>query len=331
MGEYLNLFKKAGLEEILQPALIGAGAGGLGMGAASMLNNDDEKASVGDRLKSGLGSAAKGALLGGLAGAGYGGIKEIAANNFTPPPAVKDILDTSSQKLDSNPFGVSHPFLAQLGNVLHAPEWLSGAAGAASGMGLVRSMRSAGKNIADSSIAKITEKKPFAVDPLTSAEALQSARSRVGAGGAADKVMSSFTNLFKNTNTARKAAIEQITKNNFPGVGRLGTDPSQGPALHSPIPNAGALPMDQLKGTTKLLHADNFAKGNLAKQQSAARSILQGIENPISSSAKRYGTAGLAGAATAVGGHAAAKHLFDRYLNTYPEEQLRLWNELAKQ
>lgn len=335
MGQALELFKSAGIEELLSPAALGAGVGGLGMGAASYLNNDDENASFGDKVKQSLGSGLKGALLGGAAGAGIGGIQQLADKVTAHPEGVQNILNSTSQQLDTDAFGVHHPFAAQLGNFVRAPEWLTGGVGAGLGMGAVKSMRNAGNYIADAATKKVTNK-AFHVNPERAATALNGARGDAGAVGGTDRLMNKFINMFKGSDVARKGAVENLTRNNYSAVERLGgvAGPPV-PGQHSP----GAL-----AGVQKLLSHDNYGQpgsqsilDKLMKRSPsestarASRSILDSVHSPLKANAGRYAMGAGAGAATALGGQYAASKLFDTYLNgKYSPEQLQLWNELSR-
>ena len=115
MATALELFKQANLESILNPAMIGAGIGGLGYGASSFINDEEKDTST--KLKNSLLSALKGAGIGGLAGAGYGAGKEVLSQLSAPKDAVGKLLQ-NNPNLDASPHGKNHFIEAMAGNAV---------------------------------------------------------------------------------------------------------------------------------------------------------------------------------------------------------------------
>jgi len=112
----LELFKKADLQDYLKPALIGAGVGGLGMGAASFMNHQEGETPK-DRAKRILTSSLTGVGLGGVAGAGYQAAKEqwfspgsaaqTAKSNIEKAKEVisKKFPGTDTESVSTKPYG----------------------------------------------------------------------------------------------------------------------------------------------------------------------------------------------------------------------------------
>lgn len=130
----LELFKRAGIEDYIKPGLVGAGIGGAGMGLASMFGGEDGE-TPGDKRKRILGNMLKGTALGGAAGLGYQGLKDLAGSTQDPGiQGLKDkLMGRTGKELDTEPFGVHHPGAQKLVNLTHADTTTDAAVGAGVG------------------------------------------------------------------------------------------------------------------------------------------------------------------------------------------------------
>jgi hypothetical protein len=307
-----EIFKKAGLEQLIDPALIGAGVGSLGMGAASYLNNDDEDASMGDKLKGALGSALKGGLLGAGAGAAFGGAKQMFNQVTEPSPNVQSLLQSSPTPLDKQPFSYNHPIQSMFSSMVNMPTWLASTLGGAAGLKGVHSARGAGQTIADRVLA--TQKPNTPVNPVQAAQSLIGARGDMGSAKASDRVLNGLQSMLKNTGTARRSAIEHLMRQS-PSALPMGT------------------PGDAHNSALRMVQADQFkGLGSGAGAQAVeASKIVKSLQNPKTMGLARYGAGGILGAAAAPLGLGAIDKAHRGILKSiYPEEQLKLWSELAK-
>lgn len=332
MATALSIFKKAGLENLVSPALIGAGIGGLGYGASSFFGDKDPNKSTKDKLTGALGDAAKGIALGGLAGAGVGGATELYHNLFSKPENIQNLVAGSKEKLDTSPYPVHHPFGALFGNLGHSDSKIQdaitgGAVGATAGATKEHLTRSAGKLQADSALGGLLSKKPEArTFPNDNAlEAASDLGKHRGAIQSDNKSLVSMLSGIKNksmdTPQSREAAIAHLMKTMPHDVAANGPMPTDEHRL------------SMLKSRAEsLLTADKTHSTPDAISQASSR-IVNSLEHPFASGFKGYSGAALKGGASGAALlpilRAVIGKAQDASLNlSYSPEQLKLWNQL---
>lgn len=314
----LQIFKQAGIEDILSPALIGAGVGGLGYGAASYMNNNDPNASTGSKLKSSLSSALKGSALGGVAGAGIGGAHELYNQLTAKPEAIQKLVSSSKDKLDTQPFPVNHARQALLGD-LSTSYLTGGAVGGAAGAGLTRAARGAGQLVADKALASQGDHEG-GDRIMSAAKDLGMARGAIGSSPV-DKLTNPLSAALRNTRFGRDGAIEHLLKSDGTGA-----DPNMGPpaqAEHS---------REMAKTRAEALmgpEGDRTYRGAGERSQHASK-IINRMFSPKMTAVKDYGKGTVAGALAVPTIQKLISMTQKGYLNTaYSPEQLQLWNQMA--
>jgi hypothetical protein len=131
-----------GISPYAKSGLIGAGLGGLGMGAASMLGGDNEHMG---------GNILKGMALGGAGGLGYQAVQNKWFNpdkGMTPELAqLKQRAAQKGEELDMHPFGYNHPISAGVKHYLdpkNSPISPTGAGAAGMGVNAILNQRAKG-------------------------------------------------------------------------------------------------------------------------------------------------------------------------------------------
>jgi hypothetical protein len=130
----LDIFKQAGLKDILMPGLIGAGVGGLGTGVASMFGGPDDEEPGAKRHRI-LSNVLKGTALGGGAGLGYGA----AFGKSELPHKLQEIMNQAKDKgvtLDQRPFSEAHTVESGIHSMLDGNYTAKGIIGGLAGMGV---------------------------------------------------------------------------------------------------------------------------------------------------------------------------------------------------
>lgn len=359
MTTALDLFKQADLTSILNPALVGAGIGGLGYGASSFLNDDEEDTST--KLKNSLISALKGAGVGGLAGAGYGAGKELFSQLSAPKDEIGKLL-AKNPGLDASPHGKNHFIEAMMGNAATSPYAAVGL-GAAGGLAKTHFGRSAGKAVYDGARAAYPAGKPL---PSLTEQAKDLGRSRSALQGGdsksfLSKLFDKGKNWQKDTDLGKTEAMKHLVKENNPSIfpqnyGQPShTIPSRPNPLGNSVPSSIPVPHTDAMSAAKIkdmLGADGVDKqmqqpgifdrlfnkvlGRSAPQAQTAQhskmeQILRELKSPKLTAAKQYGAGAAKGGAIGLGAYGLANAGMKGYLNAkYDDPQLQLWNELAK-
>lgn len=362
MGTALELFKQANLESLVNPALIGAGIGGLGYGASSFLNDDEEDTST--KLKNSLMSALKGAGIGGLAGAGFGAGKELLSQLSAPKDEIGKLL-ANNPNLDTSPHGKNHFFEAMAGNAATSPFAFTGA-GVLGGLAKTYAARSAGKATYDGARSAYPAGKPLP-SVVDQARDLELARTKMEGGDGKSflsKLMDKGKNMTKDTDLARTEAMKHLIEGNkstiFPH--HFGNPASTAASRPNPLGNSTpppyGIPGSDAQSAAKIremLGADNVSKqpvptgmfdrigegiGRLfgkgpthpqTAQHVKAQQILKELGSPKLTALKQYGSSAAKGGLLGAGAYSLANMGMQGYLNAkYDDDQLKLWNELAK-
>lgn len=360
MATALDLFKQADLSSILNPAMIGAGIGGLGYGASSYLNDDEEDTST--KLKNSLMSALKGAGIGGLAGAGYGAGKELFSQITAPKDEVGQLL-AKNPGLDASPHGKNHFFEAMAGNAASSPYAFTGA-GAAAGLAKTYASRAAGKEVYDGVRAGDLFKGKNPPSVVDQARDLEGSRSRMTGGDGKSflsKLFDSGKNMTKDNDLARTEAMKHLIKGNDQAIfpQNYGQQSAMSPGTPNPLGNSTPPGVNPAPGSTQASHAkiremlgaDNVSKapaptGVLDKlrglfggspssphtaQHAKTQQILKELGSPKLTALKQYGAGAAKGGLLGAGAYTAANAGMKGYFNAkYDDDQLKLWNELAK-
>lgn len=347
MGNTLKLFKQANLEHLINPALLGAGVGGLGYGVSELFAGDEE-ADTSTKLKNVLMKTLQGAGIGGLAGAGVGAGKQMLSQFFEPKQEVANLLK-SNPGIDPSPHNKNHPIEALIGKMTGA-HTAQAVGGGAIGGALTAARRAAGKHIGESihGDSSLNTK-----SPVQQAAAFTAARDRMGAGGKEKSVLTRIYDFAKNnqkdSDLTKSEAIKHLVKANDKSIFPQNYGPSQtqqtqfshsrpssvfgNPTVRKTNP---AIPphsnVDSLNIIKKMLGAAQSPIGpEINKQHSMASNIMKELQNPRMSTAKQYGKGIGAGGAIGLGTGVLSDLLFKTYLKgKYSDPQLQVWNELAK-
>ncbi len=356
MATALELFKQANLESILNPAMIGAGIGGLGYGASSFINDEEKDTST--KLKNSLLSALKGAGIGGLAGAGYGAGKEVLSQLSAPKDAVGKLLQ-NNPNLDASPHGKNHFIESMAGNVASSPYAAAGL-GAAGGLGFTAAARGAGQTAANGVIGNKDlfkgNKEPSLSDQARGLKGARAAMEGTDQKSFLSRLFDTAKNKTKDTGLARQEAMRHLVNANHKTV-----FPQEHGAAHRWTPPSSSNPMGQrVKNTSSesarkimdMLGEDNLPKtapapsglsglfsklfgsastNSATPRHAAMQEVMQGVKSPTMQAAKQYGGNALKGGVLGLGAYSLANMGMKGYLNAkYDDDQLKLWNELAK-
>lgn len=306
----LELFKKAGLEDYLQSGAIGAGLGAAGMGAASYIGGAGKK----DRGTNALKDALKGALLGGTAGAGVQGVKDLGSSIFgdsQPIQALKDQAAAGGQTLDVRPHSQAHPLEYAASKVTGTPFGAAGAtAGGAGAILLEKLKRNSGKRLFNTVGPDTND---FAKGYLGKQRDTGALSEMKGVG----PVRRTLTSMLGNTASAKTKALEELIKNNpalrsnlAPGVTSLGQ------TANGLFPTAQVLPNTQSAESLKALMT--------------ASKNTSGPMGGLLNKAVGYGKKGLIGAGVGGGTQIATDSILNAVINAKNSpEQLQLWDELS--
>lgn len=335
----LDIYKKADLTSILAPAAIGAGIGGLGMGASSYFNSPEDKK---DKGKAALKDALKGALLGGTAGAAYGGGKELLKELF--PTSEIDNLVEKNPNLSPRDFSQEHPVLSAVPAVNNTVgPGGSAVLGAAAGMGKHLSDNVRGRNIYERALeaAKTTanERAGLLDDPKDRIkerwEQLPTWKQLAGVG---DEVHGANVS---GAADSKAGIIKQISKilssrDMSPAVkARILTE--AGRDFHSNPSSINMLDafrkIDPLgsgaSGPIRRFIDNALGRVGLGGNPSARAESM--LEHPTATWLGRYGLSGVKGGLVGLGVNQGLEYLTRGLVNAVvPPDQLKIYNERAK-
>lgn len=334
MAKALDLFKRANLNisDLITPSLVGAGVGGLGMGASSYINSEDD--AQGSRLSKTLKGALKGTALGGLGGAAVGAGLQLKDMYSAAPNGAQQILDQASakgQKLDLAPHMQNHTTEGLIGKALNLPPWMSAVTGASGMMGLTRAMRMAGDQTQRNALVNADDALKAVKGAPTSTPSVtqitdQITRSKAEGGLLGEKKMSlprRAVDMFKNTPIATQKIMENLAKN---PAARASQRTSGGYPFQFG-PNSIPTGLTELEAAASKIQSHNGVDAPLSSNTDLANKAISDLDHPLLSRIKRYGGGGALGAATGMAGQAALSDLCNRYLNfQYPAAQLKYWN-----
>lgn len=346
MGQTLDIFKQAGLgdffsrpevQNYIKPALYGAGAGALGMGASSLLGGPQEEETGGDMTMRVLKNMAMGGGLGAAAGVGGRAVYDQFANP-AQHPALKlnkvqqlaEQMKAKGQTPDLNPYGKTHYLMGPTREIVDTPGLGMGLGGVV-GMKL-KSMRDALQRTkldeiftgANEQIAKSETLKPGQIrvhDPASHFSAMSAAvANRTNGMSAADR-LAAMKKLISQQSGITNIGLEPLASR----FGFHGSDASSA---------AKAVRSAQEDGRFATAHG---ARGFVGKTLQALRNAPANVANTVMDSPRTalqnvgsYARHGAAGAVVGGLGQEGVKMLVDRAVRSHGSpEQLQIWKELA--